>query len=94
MPVAVATTSGILSLVWVLLIFVIASIWFYRIRAWLVRWYVLAFIAIATLFIMLVFACDPYWKEQQQLLLFGVVLFMLVLFYAKQLAKRAQDNLP
>lgn len=76
-------------LVALVLFYAIASIWAFRLRQLFRRWYFLLFMLASAMFIMLVFSCDPYWKEQQQLFIF---IFILAVFAANVIRQREINN--
>ncbi|WP_076414619.1 hypothetical protein [Shewanella sp. UCD-KL12] len=80
---------AIYCLIGLVLFYAIASIWAFRLRQLFSRWYFLLFMLASAMFIMLVFSCDPYWKEQQQLFLF---IFILIVFAANVIRQREISN--
>ncbi|QDO85492.1 hypothetical protein FM037_22335 [Shewanella psychropiezotolerans] len=76
-------------LIGLVLIYAVASIWAFRLRQLFSRWYFLLFMLASAMFIMLVFSCDPYWKEQQQLFIF---IFVLIVFAANVIRQREKNN--
>ncbi|MGX9460837.1 hypothetical protein ACWXWU_06265 [Shewanella sp. A14] len=74
--------------------YVIASIWFFSLRNLFSRWYFLVFLLLSCIFIMLVFSCDPYWQEQQQLFLFIFILGVFGYNFFRQLAIKRRGSLP
>ncbi|ABE56273.1 hypothetical protein Sden_2995 [Shewanella denitrificans OS217] len=83
-----------LLLVLIVVIYAIASWWIFSLRQLFSRWYFLVFLLLASLFIMLVFGCDPYWQQQQQLFLFIFILGIFGYNFFRQLAQKRRGSLP
>ena len=47
-----------------------ASIWFFSLRKLFKQWYFMVFVVATLIFVMLIFSCDPYWKEHRQQIFF------------------------
>ncbi|MBW3530702.1 hypothetical protein [Shewanella sp. NKUCC06_TVS] len=76
------------------LVYVIASIWIFALRELFSRWYFLVFLLLSSIFIILVFSCDPYWQEQQQLFLFIFILGIYGYNFFRQLSLKKRRSLP
>jgi hypothetical protein len=83
-----------LVVVLIVVIYAIASWWIFSLRQLFSRWYFLVFLLLASLFIMLVFGCDPYWQQQQQLFLFIFILGIFGYNFFRQLAIKRRGSLP
>ncbi|NRD75147.1 hypothetical protein HQQ94_18365 [Shewanella sp. VB17] len=77
-----------------LAIYMLTSLWVFRLRSLYKRWYFFAFLLGYVIFIMLVFSCDPYWKEQQSLFLFLFLFIALVVNFFRQKEIEKRKNLP
>lgn len=58
---------------------VVSAVWFYQLRAMVKSGYFALFVAVMAGFVMLVFNCDPYWREHQSLIFFVFVLLLLLI---------------
>jgi hypothetical protein len=85
---------GFFIIVLVVLVYAIASIWVFSLRELFNRWYFLVFLLLLSIFIILVFSCDPYWQEQQQLFLFIFILGIFGYNFFRQLALKRRGSLP
>ncbi|MBB1487171.1 tetraspanin family protein [Oceanospirillum sediminis] len=73
---------------------VISTLWFYRLRSLVKSWYFAIFIVVLSVFIMLVFNCDPYWRERQPLIFFIFILVLLITGAIIQLHKSREGRYP
>ena len=85
---------GFFLVVLVVLIYAIASWWIFSLRQLFSRWYFLVFLLLSCIFIILVFSCDPYWQQQQQLFLFIFILGIFGYNFFRQLALKRRGSLP
>ena len=85
---------GFFLVVLVVLIYAIASWWIFSLRQLFSRWYFLVFLLLSCIFIILVFSCDPYWQQQQQLFLFIFILGIFGYNFFRQLAQKRRGSLP
>ena len=81
-------------LVCVVLLGAIASIWVYQLRALFKSWTFMVLGAVAAVFVLLVFTCDPYWKEHQALILALFVLTLSAVVLALRVKKNREAVLP
>ena len=81
-------------LVCVVLLGVIASIWVYQLRVLLASWTSMGFGAVAAVFVLLVFTCDPYWKEHQAMIFAIFVLTLSAAVLLLRIKKNREAVLP
>ena len=74
--------------------YVMLSLWFYQLRAMLSTWYFTAYSAGIVVFLMMVFSCDPFWKEYRGFMLVLFALFTIGLGFIRRLARERIGELP
>ncbi len=67
------------------LVYVILSLWFFQLRGILNTWYFTAYTAGVVVFLMMVFSCDPFWKEYRVFMVMLFALFTVALGFLKRL---------
>jgi len=76
------------------LFYVMLSVWFYQLRIILKTWYFIAYNAGVVVFLMMVFSCDPFWKEYRGFMLVLFALFTIGLGFIRRLMREKVGELP
>lgn len=77
-----------------IVVFAIASIWIYTLRQYMSQWYSLAFALGCCFVLMLLFTCDPYWQDRQQLFIVGFILLLAAVLIIRKYRAEAKAKYP
>ncbi|MFT4925243.1 MAG: hypothetical protein ACI8WB_001335 [Phenylobacterium sp.] len=81
-------------LFFVITVAVTASIWIFELRAVFKSLAFMVFAGAASVFILLVLACDPYWKEHQQLIFFAYMVLAALVALMMRIKKSREMGFP